>query len=371
MYPRELLRVGGDLTIVFFLAASTCSALFAQVSIAQYFPQLEFRFDSREEIFGTADHQEIGTFSTEVLDDFVLISYSKWVVRSLDTPTIVPCDLEVYEMQDAAGAYGVFSLWEGHLQTSWERLSLSVDNYCSNHTLSFWRGNYFFHLTAQQPSEHVKGRFRELAAAFVRVISLVNLHPLTVIHLPPKHLISESVRFYLGESSFSLNRLFPDQLRAEIGFPDEVEITHARYAPDGHSLFLIGYPTIALAAHRFVQLQNAMRSYFSPQGVYMKRVGVMVAIFFGPEEEAHEVLDKVYYAPRIEWVFNKETESLHRQHGEEIRSFLGVVTKSFFLALYLITIAVAGGVGVGCIRYQLVKRYPAMARRDRIVTLEL
>lgn len=372
MYLRDLPRAGRRLTSVLFLAASTCSALFAQASIEQYFPQLqEFQFEGRALVSGTSERQEIGGFSTEVLDDYVLISYSKWLVRSLDPTTTVPCEMVVYEMQDAAGAYGIFSLWEGHLQTSWERLSISVDNYYSNHTLSFWRGNYFFHLTAQQPSEHVKGKFRELAAAFVRVISLVNLHPVTVVHLPQEHLIPESVRFYLGESSFALNRLFPDQLRAQIGFSDEVEITHARYAPDGYSLFLMGYPTIALAAHRFVELQNAMHSYFSPQGVYMKRVGVMVSIFFGPEEEAREVLAKVRYAPRIKWIFDREAEFLQQKRREDTLSYLRIITRSMLMTLFFVMVTVGGGVAVGCIRYQLVRRYPAMAGKDRIVRLEL
>ena len=361
-----------NILFFFILLPSICSTLWAETNIEQYFPKIaDYRFERKELISGTSGHKKIGRFSTLVLNDYILISYSKWWVHSPQFSSTPQWDMEIYEMQDAAGAYGIFSLWDQNLQSSTERLRLSVDNRYSNNSLRFWRGNYFFFLSSNESLDNSRMRLSEIATAFTREIPQVNLHPMTVFQLPQKEIIQESIRFYLGKSSFELNSFFPQELRIAVGFQDDVEIAYARYMPSDRPLFLLGYPTIALAAHRFVELQKAMQSYFSPQGIYMKRVGVMVGIFFGPEDEARKVLDKVRYAPHIKWIYNKSPESLLDQKKRTAETILGVVTKSMFLTLFFISITISGGLGVGILRYRIQKNHPDMTIKDKLIRLDL
>ncbi|MDA2938651.1 hypothetical protein MYX75_10360 [Acidobacteria bacterium AH-259-A15] len=359
-----------NLLFTFFLAFTSPSLAFAEVSIQHYFSKIrDYHFDELREIFSTEGRTEIGSFSTQVLDEYILLSYSSWMVRPKASTLQAPLKLEIYEMRDALGAFGVFSIWDGlSREDPPERLNLPVDNHYREHSLIFWRGNYFFHLTAPGREPISKQGFRALAHSLIEAIPLLNLHPMTVIHLPKERLIRESIRFYLGKSSFALNDYFPKGAVSQIGFEDEIEVTFAQYTPSGGILFLVGYPTVALAADYFVKLQNGMQSYFSRQGVYMKRAGVMISIFFGPESEAREILEKVRYVPTIKWIYNKDLDpELLRRRATS--SFFGILRRSLLLTLVFCSITIGGGLTVALIRYQMFKRFPKLSKRDEVVRL--
>ncbi len=289
------------LFVVLLLALSISPAARAQVPVDQYLSLIEdYQFEKLNEISGTEKQAGIGPFSRLILDEYILLSYSHWAVQPQVAFQSPPLQLEIYEMKDSLGAFGMFSIWPSLLEEApQKRLDLSVDNYSSDHGLIFWRGAYFFHLSHADPGTHYKPSLLDLAHVLVDAITQLNLHPVTVIHLPKEGLIRDSIRFYLGEASFALNEDFPEALAAEIGFDKQIEVTLARYSDDGHELFLLGYPTASLADHHFVKLQNALQGYFSAEGVYMKRSGLIVSIFFGPEARAQEILPKIHYLPTI------------------------------------------------------------------------
>ncbi len=275
-------------------------------------------------------------------------------------------------MQDAAGTFGIFSTWDTYSENSSKnRLQLSVDNHKHADSLCFWRGVYFFRLIHPPATEANWKEAQELASALVEAVPLVNVHPVTVVHLPQDGLIRESVRFYLGKSSFASNNQFPKQLRSEIGFEEEVEIAFARYLPGNYPLFLLGYPTVAMAADRSVELQDAMESYFSPQGVYMKRVGVLIALFFGPEPEAQRVLEKVHYTPAIKWIYEKDADPIPKIARDEILTLLGVFERSMLMTLFLLSTTIGGGAGLGLIRYRIRQHYPLLSARGEAIYLNL
>lgn len=319
-----------------------------------------------EEVSGPKPGRRLGPWTPEVLGEYTLLSYSRWKVdrvpqdSSADAADNESLGMEVFEMLDPPGAFGLFSTW--HL--SGQRLELPVDNLYHEGHLVFWRGSYFFHVNGwSQP--HLKN----LASALIRALPLINIYPLTVVHLPQENLVRDSIRFYVGEASFRLHPQFPKELAGQLGFQDDIEVTAARYAPGNHSLFLIGYPTTALASHYFVKLQNALQGYFSAQGVYMKRAGVIISLFFGPEQEAQQVLAKVDYAPTLKWIYEKKREP--EMQRRQVITYMDLVTNAIFATGIFILLTLAAGFVAGVARYQVFKHYPQLTQRDEMIRLKI
>jgi hypothetical protein len=353
-----------------FLVFSLVQPVRAQSTIQPYFDHLEGYQVEKLTESSTLQEDFDSPYSSQIIDEFVLFQYSRWAVRAVGPTIHSPLELEVYEMQDPQGAFGVFSNWNHRsLDSLPQRLNLSVDNYFINNSLIFWRGAYFFHLTAasQEPLGQVP--LEPFARTLIDALPLLNLHPLTVIHLPQENVIQESIRFYLGEASFGLNSHFPRHLIPPLGFEHHIEITAARYSPENHNLYLIGYPTPGLAAQHSMKLQNAMEDYFSPEGVYMRRSGVIVSIFFGSESEAQEILPKIHYAPAIKWIYQKEVdpEELRRQ----TIGFLGSVQRTLTTILIFLPLALAAGLAAGLVRYSLFQRFPMVRKQGDTIHLDI
>ena len=344
----------------------------AQTTVDQYFPQVDdFRFEKLTEISATEKQVAIGPFSSIILDEYILLSYSRWSVRPEAAPQSPPLELEIYEMKDTLGAFGMFSIWPSLLEEApQERLTLSVDNYSSVHGLIFWRGNYFFHLSEPNPRTSPNPSLFDPAQGLIEAMPLLNLHPVTVIHLPKEGLIRESIRFYLGESSFALNDDFPEALAAEIGFDKQIEVTLARYTEHGPELFLVGYPTASLAADHFVRLQKALQGYFSIEGVYMKRTGPIVSIFFGPEAMAREILAKIHYLPTIKWLYQKDPEPAEITRTA-ITLFLGFLRETFIIIGVFASLSLVLGVTAGFARVGILRRFPQILKKGDPIQLKL
>ena len=365
-------RLVRSLLFTVLCALLTPSSVEAEATIQKYLLELsDYRFEQLSELSPPEEQAGIGPFSGILLEEYILLSYSRWAVRPESTSELPSLELEIYEMKDALGAFGMFSIWQSFLKNApQERLNLPVDNYYSDQSLVLWRGHYFLHLSEPEPGQSSRETLGNLAQTLVEAIPLLNLHPGTVLRLPKEGLIRESIRFYLGESGLALNRHFPEGWRAQMGFDKDIEVTFAQYAPDDHALFLIGYPTTAVAADYLVRLQNAMEDYFSPQEVYMKRTGLMIAIFFGPEPLAREILPRIQYIPTITWLYQKDLDP-ERVMREMVGSFMGIVRAILIMILLFIAVTVSLGITAGITRHQLLKRFPKLFKQDDLVHLNL
>lgn len=355
------------------LLISLCQSLEAKTNIEHYWSHLKsYNFEKITETTEPQQQNQIGPFNQLVLDEYILLSHSRWKIHSKNDSHPSPLELEVYEMKDATGAFGIFSAWDTYSKNfSKGHIQLTVDNHKHVNSLCFWRGPYFFRLTTSPIPDINWKNIQKFAASLTKIISLANIHPVTVIHLPKEGLVKDSIRVYLGESSFASNSQFPKRLHSAIGFDEDVEITSAHYSPEDYPLFIFGYPTPALAATRSASLQNAMQSYFSPHGIYMKRVGVLVALFFGPELEAKRVLKKVQYTPTIKWIYEKDADPIPKTSREEILTFLGVFKRSMLMTLFLLSVTIGVGIGLGFIRYQIHLHHPPAALKDTTIYLNL
>jgi len=358
---------------VFLLALFGLSTGWAQssVTIERYVSLLdEYRVTQTAEFTDPEQAPQQALVSPALLNEYLRTSYSQWEISPLGNNSSVAMKLEVYEMLDSLGAFGLYSIWP-HLSgsTSGERLKLSVDNRYDRGNLIFWRGNFFFRLSMEEPDFDPE-ILVALAKALVDQLNLLNLHPLTVILLPKEDLIFESIRYYLGEVSFGLSNRFPPSLVPHLGLDKDVEITEASYSPEDDLLFLVGYPTPALASTYYLKLQDAMKSYFSPQGVYLTRAGVVVGIFFGPEQRAQAVLGRVQYAPDVRWLHEEDYRPKGLRSGAT-STVLHVVRRTLGLILAFLIVAITAGFAVGMVRYEALRRISGRLAKENLVFLEL
>ncbi len=335
----------------------------APVGVQRYLEGLpEYRFRLLEK---SADLERgAGDFSRPLLEEYALQSYSRWRFQKPGASSLV---MEVYEMLHQQGAFGMYRLDSVLRPTTGDRLELPVENRCGESGCIFWRGPFLFRLTAK-PGAQARDQIKGAVAALVEAIPIVNLHPVTVLHLPRQDLVTDSVGVYLGPAALAYNDRFPDPLMAKIGFQDRVEIAFADYGPEGGSLFLLAYPTPALAADYFLELQNSLHSFFSPDGIYIKRSGVLLALFQGTESRAQAVLGEVQWAPAVKWVHDRTVEV---KPSDQARSFLDMLIRTALATVCFIL----GSLGFGCLLgytwYRLDERFPVWGTRNDAIRLNL
>jgi len=340
----------------------------AEPSIQRFFPEFSgHRFVMLNEVNRLDQGVSIGPFTPQILEESLFRSYSRWQVERSEKKGYF---LEVYDLLDTSGAFSLLTLWP-HFQkgTDWTPLNLPVGNRFRPGEGVFWRGNYLFTVKATSGGSLSVGEFSQIVQIFYENISLENLYPVTRSFLPEDGLDTSSIQFYLGSSALSLNERFPEPLLEEIGFVDRIEIAFARYGAEGSSLFLVGYPTPALADEYFVRLQDGLKDFFSKEGVFMKRSGLLIALFIGSESSAQQVLGQFQYTPNIKWLSKTETET--DTYTGEVISFLGLLTKTILGTGVFVLLILGAGLVVGLIRYGFLRRYPRLTKKKEMVRLNL
>ena len=354
--------------VFLFLLVCLTQASLADVTIKQYFPSLgQYRFDNLEKVTLIQDHAQIGSLEFPLLEEYGLLAYSRWHLRKRGAQASPVVEFEVHEMLDSSGAFGIFSL-RNRSDPSGERLDLTVENFYRDGTLSFWRGSYALQLSQKGSPPADPELLREIASGLVEVIPLLNVHPVTVLYLPQQDLIQKSIAFYLGTTSLSLNPEFPTDLIPRVGFEDKAEVTYARYGPEDSVLFLLGYPTPALAEDYSQRLHNLLQSHVSSTGIYMKRSGLLVSLLIGPEEQAKKILSNVTYTPSIKWIYEKRRRPTLR---EDATTFLGMVRRVGMGALGFIFFSLGGGALVGFFRHHLLERYLPWSGKGGMIRLKI
>jgi hypothetical protein len=326
----------------------------------------EYRFEKLEEVVSLSGRQKIGPFSAEVLREYDLKGYARWYVHHPDMPETV--EMEVYQLLDSAAAYGIFTMWNSGSELGRDhRLDLEVENHFQPGRLAFWRGHFFVNLQGvgeEPPARHI---LEALGKSIVNGLPLPNAYPLTFTQMPPEAKSESSVRFYLGPASLSLNPAFPKELIPLIGFDDGAEVTFAQYGEGKGSLFLVGYPTPSLAVDHAASLEEVLRTQVPEEGAYIKRTGFLVALFFGQEAQAQQVLAQVNYSPQIKWVYEKyETVAVPQQENP-----IPFLLKLIIGTLAALGIALVVGLVVGLIRFLVIRRYPDLGYYDKMVTLKI
>ncbi len=373
-YRFKVLSRFGIPTLFLSLLISFSNVLAAcgQPTIETLLPMItDYQFGKIKETSDLREIELLGPHRKDLLEEYRLVSHSLWTVSFQPSHLKVKLELEVYELADSAGAFGLFSLWNDLTNQSLSsRLDLPFDNHHDRQNLIFWSGNYLFFL--KDPSRFSSGEdnLRSLASRLREIISEPTVHPLSIVHLPRENLILKSTRFYLGQTSLRVNRHLPQSLRPVIGFGHHAEAAFAQYGPEDHFLFLISYPTPALADRYFYKLYYALQSYASPENIYLKRTGVIVCIFLGPEVKARQLFSQIKYLPSIQWIYEKHTRS-HQPTSDEVISLLLVVRDSLLSTGFFMVCTLAGGLATGLIRYNLLTRLPDLSRKNELIRLRI
>ncbi len=342
----------------------------AESNLQDYLGQIgDYQFVKQAEM--QPQEAPLTPLSQAVWEDCGLVSASVWSIRSSQEG---PFELTAYHLRHSAGAFSAYTLWKETAGTPSSQLAqLRVETFLQGRELLFWKGHLLLLLTGPTASMNTREGLLPLARRLVDAIPLASVHPLTVVHLPRSQLMRQSVTFYLGGASLSTNPHFPAPLDPHVGFDDQAEVAFAHYAEKGYPLFLLGYPTPTLAADYFARLQHQMEDFQSPEGVYMKRSGVLVSLFVGPEEAAFRVLEEVQYAPTVKWMHEKEMdlEALQRER-DQVLTYLDLLRQSVLGTASFILLALGAGALTGLLRYGFVNRYkPRRRRQDGMIRLEI
>lgn len=280
--------------------------------------------------------------------------------------------MEVFEFVDSLGAYALFSFWPQIAgRPRGETLAIPYQNDFSPRQCVLWAGRYFVRFLSPSTAELPRRRFERFASGFLSVKELDLSLPLAVRQLPGDGLVADSVRFYLGPSSLSLNPRFPMPLLDAIGFQDRVQVAHARYRPSDSSLFILVYPTPALARDYVPRIQSILSRYISEQGIFLKRSGIVVSLFAGPEKQAQEILSAIEYKPTIQWIENNRNRHPLPTSPAEYRSFFGFLLSTFRGIGVGLMLVCLSGVLIGLIRYELLSRVPFISHRNEMIRLHL
>lgn len=349
--------------IVFSALLAPLHSQDAAVGVERYLERLSgYRFQLLEKSPGL--DRAAGEFSGPVLEEYALQSYSRWRLQGPGGSSLV---VEVHEMLHQQGAFGLYRLDSLLRPGARDRLQLPVENRYGEGSCIFWRGPFLFRLTARAGPQ-ARDRLKGAVAALVEAIPIVNLHPVTVLHLPRQDLVTESVGIYLGPAALLYNDRFPDPLMDKIGFQDRVEVAFADYGPEVGSLFLLAYPTPSLAADYFLELQNSLHSFFSPDGIYIKRSGLLLAVFLGTEPRAQAVLGEVQWAPAVKWVHDR---TVPVEPKGEARSFLDMLLRTALATVCFIVGSLGLGCLVGYIWHRIDERFPVWSARNDAINLNL
>lgn len=328
-----------------------------------------YRFEVTEKIPGAEEHQLPGLFRREVLKEWVLQNFIRGNLVPAGQPASPRIAVQAYEMLDHQGAFGAFSAF--HAAEGGELVPVlredGVDALVSAGRLVFWRGRFFLVLSGAPQASLTRA-----ARALAEAIRARNLYPSSVSQLPEANRVEGSIRYYLGKDSLQSSPVFPTSMIGTIGFDRGVEVASASYHPHGNPLFLLAYPTPALADRYLPVIAKKLEDLDLSYGIQVKKTGVLICLFFGSPEEGQRILASVHYEPKIQWLYQKppSPEEVQKER-REVAGFLGVVVYTLIFSGVALLLLILGGMLFGTVRYQLLRKVPGFRRRSDMIRLNL
>jgi hypothetical protein len=212
-------------------------------------------------------------------------------------------DVALYDMKDASGAYGLYSILR---TSSMSRADLTEHSSISNDTEVVLVGDLVLYIR----SNDIPRIEPELKALIAAVAFKAHEGPLPTLplHLPQKNVVDGSDRYILGPQA--LDQLFPGGLGDSLGFQSGAEAELAHYRLGGHdeTLVIADFPTPQIAAQKLAEL----RKYFNVNGsnstsgspeLFATRSSTMIGIVSGAasKAEADTLLDQIESEKVLTW----------------------------------------------------------------------
>lgn len=287
-----------------------------------------------------------------VLDEYAIRGYSRWRIQPRADRAAF--EVTVLRMLDPTGAFGVLTYRRGLHGNTAQGAGLEVAHYLASGELAFWKGRFcvIVSVGSDTSAEEAASLGRQLGAA----IAEENLAPVTVLNMPPT---PTSLSFFMGPSGISAEEGLPGRLAALAGFQSGVELTAAEY-PLGERLYLLGYPTPALASEAHSRIRPALDPAWN-----LKQTGILVAL--QPKGGSAALLEAVAYKPRVQWVKDRPPPTLQEEAKDVLRLFLGW----FVFTLYFIGATLGSAAAILLLRYGLRRRFPRLADNDQMIRMGL
>ncbi|MGD2246678.1 MAG: hypothetical protein PVI11_09040, partial [Candidatus Aminicenantes bacterium] len=103
--------------------------------------------------------------------------------------------LEIFEMEDAESAYGIYTF---KTNPEDKRLFLGSDAQLSDYYLNFWKGNLLITITGFDEDQETLKALQELAKAVETKIKVQGKRPHLASELPERGLKTTSIKFFQG-----------------------------------------------------------------------------------------------------------------------------------------------------------------------------
>jgi len=114
-------------------------------------------------------------------------------------------NLEIYEMESNAAAFGMYSFKTGQEGIS---LNFGYQGLLESYYINFWKGNYLITLTSMQTDTSCIEKLKLLAIAIDKKIKTTSIVPSLISCLPEKHLQKNDITYLKGHLSLFNQDIF-------------------------------------------------------------------------------------------------------------------------------------------------------------------
>ncbi len=161
--------------------------------------------------------------------------------------------LEIYEMQDARGAFGIFSF---QASDTGEKLDIGQGGQFEDYYLNFWQDRFFITLTGFDQKPQTLAGLRHLAEAVADRFGKreQGIPPVLLNRLPRENLLPTGMKYFRGHLGLFNSYPFSQQDIFQLQ-----EAVKGRYAA-GHEIYLIPYKDATTRRTIFLSVKDALIS---------------------------------------------------------------------------------------------------------------
>jgi hypothetical protein len=237
----------------------------------------------------TYDRETIFDYINGAGEVYLAYGFKEVMVFAFSKPNSPEMTVEVFDMQSAEDAYGVFSHGRMDAETG-----IGQEYEYRGSLLCFWKGPYYVCVLAAKQTPESKEAVFAMARAIDERIDQTGPKPKIVSHLPDEYREPGSLRFFHVHASLNYHYFMAEDNILNLG--PETDAVMARYEPGSSYLICITYPDSAqaeVARTRFISeyIPEADASGSSiiedGQWVIVERSGRYVIIALdAPDEES-------------------------------------------------------------------------------------
>jgi hypothetical protein len=256
-------------------------------------------------------------------------------------------DVEIYQMEDATAAYGIFTFFRNSASRPLEGIGSLGEEQDSK--ISFVQNSYYIKLTSASRSSLIQAAILKMGQIISRALPKSFMLPPLVSRLPRENLVKGSVVYFLGFQA--LNQKHPFGSRDIFGLVNGAEAVLADYQfpEDSAKLLLIYYPTQQLAKKYLELGYQACMAQNPNQSIFFKRDGPQVGLILGSKsaELATALLEKLSYVSTVSWDPKAQPVSVAR-----------MMLNIFIYTGVMLALALGAGVAFGLVRILAKRLFP-------------